>query len=267
MEQGYNIKGIEKIINKVGKERLARYYGVGIDADFESIITNNFREHNIPAGLEVALYFSVGPEEYNKAMEDGKDRITEQAAALEVYKKDGGQRAMFGFTYINDTPEFDGSNWTRMTGGSWGNVLYFFVDKPIKIEDVGDLMYSPRYMVGGVQYHGLLMGNAYYEAHKDELESAYPDRSNIKVLEDYLESFVQEFKSVDTEEGHGTRIENEETAHNERIILELTGKSSIDEVSLQDLISVKRKLEERHEELKKDLKANLQEKIMEKKYR
>ena len=59
MKQKYEIKGIEKIINTAGKERLAQYYRVDIDSDFEKIIMKDFKKHHIPSGLEVALYFSL----------------------------------------------------------------------------------------------------------------------------------------------------------------------------------------------------------------
>ena len=65
MEQKYNIKGIDKIISKVGKKKLAEYYQVDINADFENVIMEDFKEHGIPNGLEVAFYFSLTPEEFN----------------------------------------------------------------------------------------------------------------------------------------------------------------------------------------------------------
>ena len=40
MEKKYKIKGIEKILEKVSKEDLGKYYGVDINADFESLITD-----------------------------------------------------------------------------------------------------------------------------------------------------------------------------------------------------------------------------------
>ena len=43
MEQKYNIKGIDKIISKVGKKKLAEYYQVDINADFENVIMEDFK--------------------------------------------------------------------------------------------------------------------------------------------------------------------------------------------------------------------------------
>lgn len=253
MEQKYSIKGIEKIINKAGKERLAKYYGVDIDADFESIITNDLKKRSIPNGLEVALYFSIEPNEYNKEIKERKHIPDSQNAALEVYEQDGKQRAMFGFSYMGDIPKYDENDRSIMTSGTWGNILYFFVDEPINIKEVSYSTYS----VGGVQFDGLIMGNAYYEAHKAELEDAYPDTNKIDAVDRYVENFMLEFENVDTLRGYASRQEYEETeeiraekAKNEKIILELTGKSSIDELSLKDFILLKRKLEKERDDLK-----------------
>jgi len=257
MEQEYRIKGIEKIINTAGKERLAKYYGVDIDADFESIITEDLRKHNIPNGLEVALYFSLKPEEYNKAIEEGRGIPTEQDAAVKAYEQDTRKRAMFGFPYIGDVLRYDENDSLKIKDGTWGNVLYFFVDEPVKTENIGDFLYSPSHMVGGVQYQGLLMGNAYYEEHKDEIEAASPDRSKMEAVDEYIENFMEEFKDVEFLGGYGPRGRYEETdekreekSKNEQIILGLTGKSSIDELSLKDFIALKRRLEQEERELK-----------------
>ena len=124
-------------------------------------------------------------------------------------------------------------------------------------------MYTPQYYVGGVNYSSLLMGKGYYEAHKDEIEKAHPDKSKnrdmISSIDNYIENFMKKFENVEFLGGYGPRGEYEETdeirkqnIEAEKIILELTGKSSIDELSLNDFISLKRNLERREQELQQE---------------
>ena len=211
MGQEYKIKGIKKIINKAGKERLAKYYGVDVDADFESIITNDFKENNIPNGIEIALYFSLTAEEYNKEIEEGKGIPKEQDAAREVYEQNGGKRALVGCLYIGGIPEYDEHDFIKMKSGTYGNILYFFIDEPVKMEEFGNVMYSPQYSYGGVNYNGLYMGNAYFEEHKAEIETCSPDKSKIDAVDSYVDNFMKEFKDVATLGGYGPRAEYEET--------------------------------------------------------
>ena len=263
MEEKYSIKGIEKIINKKGKEKLAEYYGVDVESDFESIITEDFKKHNIPNGLEVAYYFSVTPEEFNKSIEDKKGIPNSQKIASEIYEQDTDKRAMFGFNYIQENLEFDEKDVSIIKNGNYGNILYFFVNEPIKEENIGDYMYNPQYYVGGVHYSDLLMGKGYYEAHKDEIEKAYSDKNKnkdkIDAIDNYIENFMRRFKNEEFLEGYGSRGEYEETdeikrqnSKSEKIILELTGKSSIDELNLNDFIQLKRNLEKKEQELQKE---------------
>lgn len=258
MEEKYSIKGIEKIINKKGKEKLAKYYEVDIDADFESIITEDFKKHNIPNGLEVAYYFSVTPEEFNKSIEDKKGIPNGQEIASEIYEQDTDKRAMFGFNYMQEVEKYDGS---ILKSGNYGNILYFFVDEPIKEENIGDYMYAPQYYIGGVRDSGLLMGRGYYEAHKDEIEKAHSDKNKEKIdaIDNYIEDFMKRFKNEEFLGGYGPRGKYEETdeikrqnRESEKIILELTGKSSIDELSLNDFIQLRRNLEKKEQELQKE---------------
>lgn len=44
MDKKYEIKGIEKIIEKVSKEDLSEYYGVEQDANFEAVITEALKK-------------------------------------------------------------------------------------------------------------------------------------------------------------------------------------------------------------------------------
>lgn len=263
MEEKYSIKGIEKIIDKAGKEKLAEYYEVDIDADFESIITEDFKEHNIPNGLEVALYFSLTPDEYNKSISEGKGIPNSQSAASKIYEQDDDKRAMIGFNYMQEKIEYDENDWSTIKSGNYGNILYFFVNEPIKEENIGDYMYTPQYSVGGVSYSGLLMGKGYYEAHKDEIKKAHSDNSKnsdmINLIDSYIENFMKKFKDVEYLGGYGPKEKYEETDEikkqnikAEEVILELTGKSSIDELSLNNFISLKRNLEKREQELQQE---------------
>lgn len=261
MEEKYSIKGIEKIIDKKGREKLAKYYGVDIDADFESIITEDFKKHNIPNGLEIAYYFSVTPEEFNKSIADKKGIPDSQKIASEICEQDADKRGMFGFKYIQEVEKYDEDNSIKVKSENYGNILYFFVDEPIKEENIGDYMYAPQYHVGGVNYHGLLMGKGYYEAHKDEIEKAYSDKNKdrIDAIDNYIEDFMKRFKNEEFLGGYGPRGKYEETdeikrqnKESEKIILELTGKNSIDELSLNDFIQLRRNLEKREQELQKE---------------
>ena len=266
MKQKYEIKGIEKIIHTAGKERLAKYYGVDIDSDFEKIIMKDFKKHHIPNGLEVALYFSLTPEEYNKRIKQKGAILDEQSAALEVYEKDEEKRGMFGFSYMCKIPKYD-ENYDKMVDGTWGNVLYFFVDEPIKLEEVGDFVYRPQYFVGGIQYRTLDMGNEYYEKHKEELEQFPSNEEKIEAVDNYLENFMNEYENVEYTGGYGPREEYQETdeireekAKNEKIILDLTGKSSIEELSLKDYIALRRRLEKEEQELQKQFEEKFTKK-------
>ena len=67
-----------------------------------------------------------------------------------------------------------------------------------------------------------------------------------------------EFENVEYTEGYGPRPEYTETdeirqkkQESEKIILDLTGKSSIDELSLRDFIKLKRRLEQEEKDLRK----------------
>ena len=254
MKEKYEIKGIEKVISVAGKERLARYYGVDIDADFEKVITEDFKRNDIPNGLEVALYFSLTPDEYNKYIEEKREIPIEQDAAIEVYEQDGKKRAMFGFNYMDQMLSYD-KNMRKIVDGTWGNVLYFFVDEPIKLEEVGKNIYKPKYLIGGVKYQTLYMGNGYYENHKDELSDKEIETA-IQAVDDYIENFMNEYHDVEYTGGYGPResyIETDEIRtekiKNEKIILDLTGKCSIDELNLKDYIELKRRLEKEQQEL------------------
>lgn len=260
MEEKYSIKGIEKIIEKAGKERLAKHYDVDINADFVSIITEDFKNRNIPNGLEVAFYYSLTPEEYNK-VKRGENRevsLDPQKEAAKIHKQDERKRAMFGINYMGSLPEF--GEGLQIIGGTYGDELYFFVDEPIKESMIQRISPAPpRKFCGGAHYYNLIMGNKYYKEHKDEFDNAIPDRSGEKALESYLNNFMDEFENVEYRGGYGPRGEYQETekikeekAKNEEIILKLTGKSSIDELSLRDFISLKRRLEQEEKQLKEE---------------
>ncbi len=58
MEQEYKIYGISRLIEKVGKQYLARKYNTNESADFKSIILNELKSLGVPNGLEIAQYFT-----------------------------------------------------------------------------------------------------------------------------------------------------------------------------------------------------------------
>ena len=255
MEQEYKIKGIKKILDKLSKEDLARFYKTDVNADFEKILTEYFKSMGIPNNSEVALYVALSPKEYNKRREEYK--TTEpQNIASEFYKNDERKRALYGISYGLGIPEFDEN--AQLKSGTYGNVIYFGVDEPIAESDLANIFPSPRYFCGGVHYNTLLMGNKYFEEHEDELKQAFPSRNKMEAVDSYIQNFVNEFENVEYTEGYGPRPEYTETdeirqkkQESEKIILDLTGKSSIDELSLRDFIKLKRRLEQEEKDLRK----------------
>lgn len=249
MEKEYKIKGIEKILEKVSKEKLAKYYEVDINSDFEEVITQDFKEQGIPNNSEIAIYFNMKQEEFDKSL--GK-LPNSQDIASEFYNNDERKRAMYGINYGVDIEDFE-------------SVIYFAVDEPIK----ESTLISPNYYIGGCHYNGLLMGSKFYEEHKDEFEKFKPNKNNIEAVDKYIENFMNEFKDLEFTGGYGPRPKYEETeeirtqkAKSEDIILKLTGKESIEEMSLRDFINLKRSLEKEE----KDLQREFEEKFAGKDY-
>ncbi len=271
MEQKYDIKGIDKIISKAGKERLAEYYQVDINADFENIIMEDFKEHGIPNGLEVAFYFSLTPEEFNNFTKEGKRVPDSQEEASRIYEQDHDKRAMFGFNYMQEKIDYDKEDVSKIKSGNYGNVLYFFVNEPINENTIGDLLYYPKYYVGGTIFNNLLMGEGYYNTHKEEITEEYNKVSTttnkIDLIKQYIENFMKKFQNVDCLNGYGPKgIYNEtdeiqkENEDAEKIILELTGKGNIDEINLSDFISLKRNLEAELKKLQKEFEDKFTQK-------
>lgn len=255
MEQEYKIKGIEKILEKVSKEKLAKAYNTDVNADFEKILTEAFRKKGIPNNSEVALYAALTPEEFKQRKAEGKNRDPQEIAS-EFYKNDDRKRALYGIDYELEFPEFDEN--FDLKSGTYGNVIYFGVDNPIKSSDLYNIFPRPQYFCGGVQYHSLMMGAKYFEEHEEELRKALPGRDKMEAVDKYIENFVNEFKNVEHTGGYGPRPKYKETdeirqkkQENEKIILGLTGKSSIDELSLKDFIQLKRRLEQEEKDLRK----------------
>lgn len=256
MEQKYRIKGIEKILEKLSKEDLARFYKTDVNADFEKILAEYFKSMGIPNNSEIALYVALSPEEYNKRIEEG-ETTDHQKIASEFYENDERKRALYGISYGLIIPKFDEKH-QKLTEGNYGNMIYFGIDEPIAGSDLAKIFPSPRYFSGGVQYHSLMMGAKYFEEHEEELRKALPGRDKMEAVNSYIENFVNEFKNMEYTGGYGPRPEYKETdkirqakQENEKIILQLTGKSSIDELSLKDFIQLKRRLEQEENDSRK----------------
>lgn len=146
MSSEYKIKGISKIIEKVSKEDLARYYGVEQDADFEEIITQSLRKMGVPNGLEVAGY-----EEANYADVKGIDGYLQDLSTK--YIADG--KAAIGMIYPITKADM--------------TELYFYIDEPIKSETIGKI-WAAKTHLGGVSTLGHTMGKGFYEAPKENLQ-------------------------------------------------------------------------------------------------
>ncbi|MCL2354412.1 MAG: hypothetical protein FWC68_00680 [Oscillospiraceae bacterium] len=126
MKEEYKIAGIEKIIEKVGKKDLARFYGTDENADFVQIITQSLRERGVPNGLAVAEYHVAKQEErFSKEKTNEMVRYSEESgkALIEV----------------------------SMSFGAEGiEKLYLEIDEPIRSEDVQSIQFIKMY-IGGVQ--------------------------------------------------------------------------------------------------------------------
>ena len=251
MEKEYKIKGIEKILEKVSKEDLAKKYGVPENADFEEVITKSFEKMGIPNNLEIALYIALKPEEIKEMEQEGKS-TNPMDIASKYYEEDDRKRALVGMNY-RISREISGLD-----------ELFFAIDEPIREEDLQNIRMPISCRIGGCSYHGLDMGMKYYEEHKNELEELLPDVSKREAIENYMGNFMDEFENVEFRGGYGPRPEYKETdkireekAKNEKVILELTGKISIDELSLKDFMQLKRRLEKEE----KDLQRQFEEKF------
>lgn len=114
MEKEYEIKGIEKIIEKVGKEQLAKYYEVEENADFKSIITEELRQIGVPNGLEIATYgYGYRSEVYK---DDYNNRICQ-------YCKDTGKALEEIYFCTNNDINYLGE-------------LFFYIDEPINEKEL-----------------------------------------------------------------------------------------------------------------------------------
>ena len=136
------------------------------------------------------------------------------------------------------------------------SIVNFLIDEPIKQSELNNPFMQLQYYIGGVIYNGLFMGKKYYEEHKEEFSKYEPNRENMKAVNSYIDNFMNEFENVEFRGGYGPRPKYEETdkikqekAKNEEIILKLTGKKSIEELSLRDFIDLKRYLEKEEREL------------------
>ena len=116
------------------------------------------------------------------------------------------------------------------------------------------------------------MGKKFYEEHEEELSKYKPSEDNIKAVNSYIDNFMNEFENVEFRGGYGPKPRYQETNEikekkrkNEEVILELTGKDSIEELSLRDFITLKRKLEEEQKMLQKDFEERFTKKEYEEK--
>ena len=97
-----------------------------------------------------------------------------------------------------------------------------------------------------------------FKENEEEFSKYEPNRENMKAVDSYIDNFMNEFENVEFRGGYGPRPKYKETdeikqkkAKNEEIILKLTGKKSIEELSLRDFINLKRKLEKEERELQR----------------
>lgn len=135
MEDKYEIKGIERIIEKIGKQQLAQYYKVEEDSDFKSLITESLKAFGVLNGLEVATYEGIDFEEMSK--KGGTSRYTQEL--YEMYAKEG--RALIGMNF-------------PLTRNDYTD-LFFFIDDPIKEDKLAQMPIN--YNIGGNYIWGYVM--------------------------------------------------------------------------------------------------------------
>lgn len=141
--------------------------------------------------------------------------------------------------------------------------LYFYIDEPIKDEELNNI-WTARTYLGGVGTLGHTMGKGFYETHKDEISKleeeyrkAYHEQGDFN---DYVSKYFDEItgKKVAKEEEETYYFDYErERAEEKRkrmagaakLISELTGGKSIEEVTLQDLEKIKQGLIDRKEQV------------------
>lgn len=181
-------------------------------------------------------------------MDQGKE-ANEMALASEFYESDERKRALYGISY-------------PVRGISpYGNVLFFAVDEPIRESTISNYKISASHFCGGVHFNNLLMGKKFYEEHEEELNKDYSDNKenskDMHTIDEYVENFMNEYENVETIHGYGPKEDYKETdrirenkAKAEKLILDMTGKSSMEEVSLNEFIKLKRALEAKDRELK-----------------
>ena len=136
MKEKYEIKGIEKIIEKVGKRQLAEYYQVGEDADFKNLIMKSLKDRKVPNGLEIATYEMMSYEDIYKL--GGMDKYTENL--YKNHTKEEG-KALVGINFN--------------IAGQEITDLYFYIDKPIKTEILQQM--NANKFIGGASVHGYTM--------------------------------------------------------------------------------------------------------------
>ena len=233
MSEKYKIKGIDKILATVSKEDLAKYFETEQDADFVAIITESLKERGVPSGLEIAGYEATNYEDMKKGI-DGylKDLCGK-------YIKDG--KATIGMIYpiIN-------ANMSE---------LYFYVDEPVRDKDLYGI-FGAKTQLGGVSILGYTMGKGFYEAHKDEIEKFQKEFNKSwndeRAFDDYLrdkfdrlsgkkEPEEREEYYFDWERERAEK-EKERMTGVEKLISQLTGGKSIEDVTLQELEQIKQGL-------------------------
>lgn len=241
MDKKYEIKGIEKIIEKVGVENLAKYFNVGQDADFIALLTESIKERGVPSGWEVAGYEARSYEDigYNK------DKYWKELC--EKYLKEG--KAAIGLNY-----NFTNSDISE---------LYFYIDEPVRDEELYGIG-AAKIHLGGVSTMGLTMGKGFYEAHKDEISKFQEEYGKTadqeKDFQDYVKKYFDRLsgRSREEEEENYTfdwqreraQKEKERMAGAESLISQLTNGKSIENVTLQELEIIKQGLIDRREKAK-----------------
>ncbi len=245
MEKEYQIKGINKILETVSKEDLARYFKVEQDADFETLITESLKEMGVPNGLEIAGYESINYE--GMYMKKGLDGYLQELCSK--YIKNG--KAAVGINY----------NLTKDDRTE----LYFYIDEPIKNETLNE-MWTAQTHLGGLMTLGYTMGKGFYEAHKDEISKFqeefmkyYDDqRAFDDYVRDYFDRLSGKKEKEDEEkeylfdwERERAQKEKERMNSAEQLISTLTGGKSIKDVTLQELEQIKQGLIARQEKVEK----------------
>lgn len=238
--EGYTIKGIEKILEKVSKETLAKFFGKSEKSEFTQDILEMLRERNIPSGMEIESFYILDEE---KKQEESKDMKTMDDYFNEIISSIGNPKRLEKINKYNKQirdkePPEDGRALIGLAlPFSQKNQLFIYVDEPVKEEDI-QKMFATTY-IGGVMTLNCFMGKKFYNEHKkkiDKFNKSYHEETEVDSVLKNLTREKSDFTKILYDSDYAKRAK--------AIIFNLTGKE-LKELKLSDLIDLKNMMKER----------------------